>query len=340
MTSPSPLRYPGGKTRFTKFIWEAILCSGKKADVFVEPFCGGAGAAVSLLKTGRVERIALNDVDPLIASFWKVVLGKSCKTRRDVDWLIRSIEQAEFSVDEWRNQKALQPNSIRAAAWKCLYLNRTSFNGILHKAGPIGGWNQENRTLDVRFNQEKLILKIQELFDLRNQVDCVGNINWKKFCSNYRNRKGAYLYLDPPYYHKAEQLYGHLFNEKQHNQLKDFLMGLIVPWMLSYDDAPEVRALYDKLPGIDGRVIDQTYSANPIGGASFIGRELFFSNRSLPVSQLQQEPKQHIGLTVLGKLSAVASEISGPVRTPVSQLEISFNNRKAPSEGVLNPKML
>ncbi|RZL51986.1 MAG: DUF4625 domain-containing protein, partial [Pedobacter sp.] len=27
-----------------------------------------------------------------------------------------------------------------------------TFNGIIHKAGPIGGWGQVNRTLDVRFN--------------------------------------------------------------------------------------------------------------------------------------------------------------------------------------------
>jgi len=31
MISTSPLRYPGGKTRFTNFIWEAIRSSGEQA---------------------------------------------------------------------------------------------------------------------------------------------------------------------------------------------------------------------------------------------------------------------------------------------------------------------
>lgn len=33
--------------------------------------------------------------------------------------------------------------------------------------------------------------------------------------------------------------------------------------MLSYDDAPEIRDLYGDLENVDGRVIDQTYSAIP-----------------------------------------------------------------------------
>src|SRR5690606_910384 len=143
----------------------------------------------------------------------------------------------------WRRQKALKPDSVRSAAWKCLYLNRTSFNGIIHKAGPIGGWEQKNRTLDVRFNSEKLILRIDELFAMRDQVEQVGSVNWRKFCTNDRYRSGVFLYLDPPYYHKAEQLYGHLFDEKKHRSVRDFLLSITVPWMLSYDDAPEVREL-------------------------------------------------------------------------------------------------
>lgn len=145
MISTSPLRYPGGKARFSKFISEAIVASGEQTEVFVEPFCGGAGAAIALLESKKVDRISLNDLDPLVASFWKIVFGKSSKNRDDIEWLCKSIEMAEFSINEWRRQKASNPTNVREAAWKCLYLNRTSFNGILHKSGPIGGWEQKNR---------------------------------------------------------------------------------------------------------------------------------------------------------------------------------------------------
>lgn len=135
MHSRSPLRYPGGKTRFTPFIWSAIQHSGVTPTEFVEPFCGGAGVSLTLLELGHVQRIALNDKDPLIASFWRVVFGKTEDAESDIKWLLEQIETATLSVEEWRRQKALTPTTCREAAYKCLYLNRTSFNGILHQAG-------------------------------------------------------------------------------------------------------------------------------------------------------------------------------------------------------------
>ena len=312
MISKSPLRYPGGKTRFTPFIWSAIQLSGQNPSVFAEPFCGGAGVSLALLELGHVQKIALNDLDPLIASFWQVVFGKTDDPDADLEWLLAQIEIATLTVDEWRRQKALKPSSHREAAFKCLYLNRTSFNGILHQAGPIGGWGQVNRKLDVRFNAEKLVKRLSSLYELRNSVTRVTCINWKLFCSWYRVAKDAYLYLDPPYYKKAEQLYGHTFDDKTHQAMRDYLIDQNTPWMLSYDDAPEIRALYGGLQNVDGRVIDQTYSAHPIGGARFVGRELFFSNQSLPV---ECRVGQHRGMSVVGTLPTVQAS-NATFRTP------------------------
>ena len=315
MISTSPLRYPGGKARFTDFILSAMKQSGEDARVFVEPFCGGAGVSIALLDSEEIDSIALNDVDPLVSSFWQVVFGKTSTDDRDVKWLASQIETAELSVSEWRRMKASSPSSSRESAFKCLYLNRTSFNGILHDAGPIGGYEQKVRTLGVRFNREKLVRRILELYALRDKVVRVGNENWRRFCSSTGRRAGGYLYIDPPYYHKAHKLYGHFFDHKAHVAMRDYLAELDLPWMLSYDDAPEVRNLYDHLEGVHGRVIDQTYSAHPIGGSSFVGRELFFSNRTLPTTY-REAP--HRGMSVIGTLCAVETPV-GPVRTPTFQ---------------------
>jgi DNA adenine methylase len=182
----------------------------------------------------------------------------------------------------------------------------------LHQAGPIGGWGQVNRKLNVRFNAEKLVKRLSALYELRDSVTRVTCINWKLFCSWYRVSKDAYLYLDPPYYKKAEQLYGHTFDDKAHQVMRDYLVDQDVPWMLSYDDAPEVRVLYGGLANVDGRVIDQTYSAHPIGGARFVGRELFFSNQLLPA---ECRVGQHRGMSVVGTLPTVQAS-SATFRTP------------------------
>ncbi len=318
MTSTSPLRYPGGKARFTNFIWQALSSLEEPVEIFAEPFCGGAGVSIALLETGKVQRVAINDIDPLVASFWQIVFGRGRKSRDNLEWLIRQVELSEISLDEWRRQKSLIPSSAREAAWKCLFLNRTSFNGIIHKSGPIGGWGQAKRTLDVRFNREKLVKRILELNDLRSRVDRTDCVDWKRFCNRYARLDNSYLYLDPPYYHRAEQLYGHLFNDKIHRRMRDYLAQLPTPWLLSYDDAPEVRGLYSGLIGIDGRVVDQTYSTHPMGGASYVGRELVFSNQILPIQEQDAIRRPHTGITIVGALEVATPHAIGPVRTPIA----------------------
>jgi D12 class N6 adenine-specific DNA methyltransferase len=68
--SRSPLRYPGSKARFARFIAQALRLNGLRNQVLVEPFCGGASMSIALLEAGVVSEIALNDADPAIAAFW------------------------------------------------------------------------------------------------------------------------------------------------------------------------------------------------------------------------------------------------------------------------------
>jgi DNA adenine methylase len=42
--------------------------------VYCEPFAGGAGVALTLLLTGRIGSILINDIDPCIAAFWHSLL--------------------------------------------------------------------------------------------------------------------------------------------------------------------------------------------------------------------------------------------------------------------------
>jgi Site-specific DNA methylase len=257
----------------------------------VEPFCGGASASIALLESNCVEQIAINDADPLVAQLWDVVFSG-----KDSDWLAEQVMTVPLTIDEWRKQKSLEPHNPRQAALKCLYLNRTSFNGIIHKAGPLGGWSQNKRTVGVRFNRERLALRIKELSTLRDRVTMVGNNNWESFCKRMISNSKCFFYLDPPYYHKAEALYGYYFDNKEHIRLRDYLTNFNVPWMLSYDDAPEIRELYHGR-SFKARIIDSTYSTHPMGGASHVGREVLYSN----LSRLPAPDKGiviHSGLTV------------------------------------------
>jgi DNA adenine methylase len=263
-----------------------------------------------LLEDGFVKSIALNDSDPLIASLWRVIFSSDAK------WLADQVLTVPLNVDEWKRWKTATPCNERELALKALYLNRTSFNGILHKAGPLGGWGQTSRTLDVRFPREKLAARILELSELRERVASVTCLGWREFVERLKGEEGVFFYFDPPYFHKAEQLYGHYFDLGEHITFRDYLERLETPWLLSYDDAPEIRELYKPLK-LTARVIDSTYSAHPMGGASFVGRELFFSNmKKLPLPHEAKD--EHVGMTVK-RYGRSSHNTPGAARIPWTQ---------------------
>ena len=73
----SPLRYPGGKGAIAPFLGRLIAAQRPRCTLYVEPFAGGAGAAIRLLLEEYVDAIMLNDIDSGIAAFWRSILDKN-----------------------------------------------------------------------------------------------------------------------------------------------------------------------------------------------------------------------------------------------------------------------
>lgn len=286
----SLLRYPGSKARLARFIAQTISLNGFVRPVFIEPFCGGASVSIALLESDIVDEVVINDIDPILAALWKCVFSKD-----DAMWLADVIMQVPLTLDYWQYQKHLRPTNLREAALKCLYLNRTSFSGVLHdSAGPLGGRAQTKWTIGCRFNREKLSSRILELWSLSHRVRAITQKPWIEVCRAWDGKEKTFFYLDPPFYHKAKRLYRFVFDDDDHRILRDYLVKYKSPWVLSYDNAKEIKQLYDKAE-LNARIIDNTYSAHPIGGNSFIGREVAYSNlQKMPF----EEQSDHVGLSV------------------------------------------
>ena len=123
-TPQSPLRYPGSKRRLAKYIQEALTLNDLSPALYIEPFAGGASVALHLLAQDCVERVILIDRDPLVADFWKVVFT-------DTEWLIDQVLSVAITLENWDAFRAQPEGAPRDNALKCLFLNRTSFSGIL-----------------------------------------------------------------------------------------------------------------------------------------------------------------------------------------------------------------
>jgi hypothetical protein len=100
--------------------------------------------------------------------------------------LARFVQSADLSVAEWRRIRHYRPRSQLGLAWKCLYLNRTSFSGILNDtAGPIGGPKQAGKyRIDARFPRERLAARILKLSALSGRVVWVAQRDWRETLSD------------------------------------------------------------------------------------------------------------------------------------------------------------
>lgn len=266
-TITSPLRYPGSKRRLAKYIDEMIHANNLQPDLFVEVFAGGASVSLQLLANKTVQQIGLIEKDPLVAAFWKVVFSKN-----DVNWLISQIEEIEITLEKWQAFKNTVPDDQRMRALACLYLNRTSFSGILApSSGPLGGYEQQSDyPIDCRFPRETLIKRIQQANALRDKVAFVWQVDWaaglKRIAQKQQVGKlplDALFYFDPPFFAKAEKLYSYYFTNGDHTKLRDAIVSLNQNWVLSYDYCDRVEELYtDNAP----THIEMLYSAAQNGG--------------------------------------------------------------------------
>ncbi len=246
MKFDSPLRYPGGKASLAPLLARTIQINGLTGCSYYEPFAGGAGAALRLLREGVVSELHLNDLDPHIISFWRAVLDEPTR-------FAEQIMSVPLAVAEWRKQQEVyllaeieKPFELGFATF---YLNRCNRSGIIFGAAPIGGYSQAGQwKIGSRFYRKGLAERILAIGTRRNQIH-VTNMDALDFlneCSiGSQSRDAKFIYLDPPYYSNGDRLYMTFYDDQSHAGLARFIQRRRkLKWIMSYDDTKYIRDLY------------------------------------------------------------------------------------------------
>jgi len=237
----SPLRYPGGKARLAPYLARLLASQAQEIKHYVEPFAGGAGAALTLLVDGAVERVTINDLNPGIAALWRCVFYQT-------DQFARLIEKADISVEHWHRHRTvyLQPHSASDLdlGFATFFLNRCNRSGILG-ARPIGGLEQTGKwKMDARFNRTRLSDLVKMLGRHRSKV-VIEELDVMELFDAFSDYGSCLMYLDPPYLEKGSGLYLDAMTLEEHADLANVLRGADFPWVMTYDRQDDyLRDLY------------------------------------------------------------------------------------------------
>lgn len=275
----SPLRYPGGKNKLSKYIMYLIEVNDYYDGIYVEPFAGGAAVALSLLFNEYVSKTYINDLDISIYSFWYSVLNHT-------EELCKLIYDAPLTIEEWRRQKEVQNNaekvSILELGFSTFFLNRTNVSGII-KGGVIGGLKQDGKwKMDARFKKQDLISRIEKIAMYKDRIKLY-NLCAKDLISKHliKMKQKCFVYFDPPYYCKGPELYKNHFNHKDHLEISKLVRKIKNHyWILTYDNVPEILNIYNGIKYIE-------YSLNYSAGNKTKGKEIMFFSDNLLIPKIE-----------------------------------------------------
>lgn len=271
----SPLRYPGGKGRLGPWLAGLMRHNRISGGWYVEPYAGGAGAAIYLLTQGYVDHIVINDLDPAVHAFWWAVLN-------DTEHFLSLLEETPVTMEYWYRQKEVHadPDSFTPTeiGFATFFLNRTNRSGIL-KGGVIGGKNQDGPyPLHARFNKIDLAERIENVANLADHITLRNDDALTLLADIAKDLPSrSLIYLDPPYYQKGSQLYRNHYQPEDHKQIADYVREMTKPWVVTYDNCPEIRDLYCDCQEVQFSLHYSTASARPLAT-----EVMFYGNLAIP----------------------------------------------------------
>ena len=267
----SPLRYPGGKGSLGPWLGQVLEFNNITQGCYVEPFAGGAGAALYLLLSEQVDHIVLNDADPAIHALWHSIIFETSE-------FLKKMRSTEVTIPSWNIQKNIIQNPKQYSSldlgFAAFFLNRTNVSGII-KGGVIGGKNQQGKyKIDARFNKTTLEKRIVKISQHRSQITLF-NLDTLDLLKNHVQilPNNTILYLDPPYYVKGSQLYRNFYKHQDHVNLSQQILQLEIPWLVSYDNCSQIKEIYKNCPNEE---FSLRYSASQ--NKRTIATEIIFHN--------------------------------------------------------------
>lgn len=250
----------GGKSQLANVICGII----DKIDhvTYAEPFVGMGG--IFFRRTRKPKAEVINDLSKDVTNLFRILNRHFPQFCDVLKWQITSRE-------EFERLKSANPETLtdleRAARF--LYLQRLAFGGKV--VGQNFGVAVER---PARFDLTKLVPDLEAIHTRLTSV-VIENMGYADFIPRY-DRSSTLFYLDPPYY-MSEDYYGpDAFSRDQFPIMANLLRGIKGRFILSLNDHPEVRKIFNKFH------IQPVPTRYSVCGSPVKAAELLISNFDLP----------------------------------------------------------
>ena len=228
----TPLRYPGGKSRATKYLLPRFPQDIKE---YRETFLGGGSVAIAFSKENPDTPVWVNDLYEPLYNFWRVLQDDGYKMYKRLQELkSRYPDQASakglfLEAKELVNDYSISP-LFRACAF--YIINKCSFSGLTESS------SFSKQASDSNFS----MLGISKLPGYTQIIRNWKITNWS-YEGLFTDDKSTFIYHDPPYDIK-DNLYGKkgdLHKRFDHDQFALDCDRYVARQMISYNSTQMVK---------------------------------------------------------------------------------------------------
>lgn len=275
----SPLRYPGGKSRAVKFLYNYL----PEFTEFREVFFGGGSLSFHLLHHYPDCFYTASDLNFELYCFWTQLKTNSQEVIEGVQAVYDEYKVKQLrGEDSYGDGKRLFGSILERRnddlsdlqrAIDFYVLNRITFSGVVDS----GGYSQGS--FEGRFTQSS----IDKLYPTSRVIQKIDF-----FCEDYTyllNKPGdnVLIFLDPPYYSATKsKLYGRngiLHTTFDHLKLFENLRNAEHKWLITYDNSDFIKDLYKDFSQLEWKL--QYGMTNRNNATSRAGNEILIANYDL-----------------------------------------------------------
>lgn len=268
----SPFRYPGGKTWFVPTFRRWMNQLGKRPNVLIEPFAGGATIALAAVCENWVDHAVLIELDPDVAAVWQTVVAG------DAPLLAQKILSFDLTVENVKAQLLCNSTKELDRAFKTILKNRTFHGGILAAGSGLIKSGEAGKGISSRWYPETLAKRLNALHVIRDRLTILCGDSLA-LSDSFVQDSQAVFFVDPPYTAGGKKAGKRLytFSEIDHDALFNMCLNVRGQFVMTYDNADEVHALAQSY-GFHTRLIAMKNTHHAEMSELVIGRDLSWLN--------------------------------------------------------------